>query len=191
MYQFIERTDSYFDIDTGDISVPRLVDIDDDGDSDLFIGSMSGILTYYENIGTASEPHFTLEYINFPGIAPAAYLSPEFVDIDADGDYDLFHGWYTSNSQGKIALYENTGTPKVPQLEVITYDLLGPFNDGMVSPALCDIDNDGDYDLFIGGHFGNIIYYRNDGDSSRFHFNLYSVNYQNINVIGMALPFFL
>ncbi|MBL7190617.1 VCBS repeat-containing protein [bacterium] len=190
VYQFREITDNYFTIDTGCKSVPRLIDIDNDGDLDLFIGNMSGILTYYENIGTASEPHFTLEYINFPGIAPAAYLSPEFVDIDADGDYDLFHGWYTSNSEGKLALYENTGTPEIPQLEVITYDLLGPFNDGEVSPALCDIDNDGDFDLFIGSEWGNIIYYRNDGDSSRFNFNLMNENYQNIDVGLLAKPFF-
>ena len=190
VYQFIERTANYFTIDTGKKSVPRLVDIDGDGDLDLFIGNMSGILTYYENIGNAAAPHFTLEYINYPGIAPAASLSPEFVDIDADGDYDLFHGWYNSNSQGKIALYENIGTANNPQLEVITYDLLGPFNDGEVSPALCDIDNDGDFDLFIGGYPGNIMYYRNEGDFSRFNFNLVNENYEYIDVGIRARPFF-
>jgi hypothetical protein len=59
-----------------------------------------------------------------------------------------------------------------------------------IAPATCDIDNDGDYDLFVGKTDGTISYYRNEGNTSNFHFVLQTNNYFNIDVGSSACPFF-
>ncbi|MDH3709367.1 MAG: hypothetical protein OER04_05745 [Cyclobacteriaceae bacterium] len=42
----------------GSYSTPYFVDIDNDGDQDLFLGEFSGTFFYYENTGSASSATF-------------------------------------------------------------------------------------------------------------------------------------
>jgi hypothetical protein len=42
-------------------SNPALVDIDADGDQDLFIGSDDGAILFYRNVGTAAAHRFQLD----------------------------------------------------------------------------------------------------------------------------------
>lgn len=88
---------------------------------------------------------------------------PVFADIDADQDMDLFLGDY----EGNIHFYENTGTsvnPAFPSSQQNPFGLV-PAGDPLAFPAIADIDNDGDFDLFVGGYNGIIRYYRNNGTS--------------------------
>src|SRR5690606_26046001 len=50
-------------IDIGFKSRPAFVDIDADGDQDLFMGSMDGTIRYFENIGTSNNAVFADETI--------------------------------------------------------------------------------------------------------------------------------
>jgi hypothetical protein len=161
-----------FDVDVGDDSVPAFVDVDDDGDFDLFIGESGGTIKFYENIGNANEPNFEnkidsanpLNNVNVGG-----YSNPTFVDIDKDGDSDAFIG----NGIGTIRFYENMGTANQPNFIEQT-EGNNPLNGIRVglnsAPRFVDIDNDGDVDAFIGENAGTIQYYQNTGTADHPNF---------------------
>ena len=185
VYDFQLVTDNYFCIDCGWKSTLRLVDIDNDDDLDLFIGYGSGGIAFYRNIGTSSDPHFAFEAVNFQGLSYGNHCYPDFVDIDDDGDYDLFSGWGASLS-GWVAYFENTGSPEAPEFQMIN-PYMFPFYDNLnIYPATCDIDGDGDYDMFIGS-WEDLIYWENTGSASEPHFTWETNNYQNV---GSGCPIF-
>ena len=180
IYNFELRTDNYFTVDCGWKSTPRLVDIDNDGDEDLFIGYSSGGMAFYRNTGFPEEPCFELEEWWFQQLPGGNHCSPDFNDLDGDGDFDLLVG-YGFDLNGGVNYFENTGSPEEP-IFTLQYPQYLSFNFNHVNPMTCDIDNDGDYDLFIGGLYGNILFYRNEGNVSHPDFELVSENYENIDV---------
>jgi hypothetical protein len=91
---------------------PALADIDGDGDLDAFVGQGSGgDMVFFENIGTAVAPAFAAPQANPFGLAGVGTIaSPDFADIDDDGDLDAFVGEYYGNT----IFFENTGTAAAP-----------------------------------------------------------------------------
>lgn len=139
----------------GSNSTPVLVDIDADGDLDLFIGESSGDLNFYSNNGTPSEPQFDLVSDKFEDIDVGRRSVPRFADLDGDGDQDLILG----REAGGVVLYMNQGTAQVP-LFVESGALPAPFPI-LAVPAFVDIDGDGDLDVFSGGLGGGLLFFRN------------------------------
>ncbi|NYT27369.1 MAG: VCBS repeat-containing protein [Candidatus Thiodubiliella endoseptemdiera] len=93
-------------IDVGNYSKPTLADIDGDGDLDLVVGKSDGILKYYQNTGTTSNPAYeakTGDSNPFDGIDVGDYSSPTLADIDGDGDLDLVVG----KADGTLKYYYN------------------------------------------------------------------------------------
>ena len=89
---------------------PALVDLDGDGDFDLFCGSNNG-LYYFENTGSLSVPQFAATVqAPFAIIPPQGVNIPEFADLDLDGDYDLF----LAASDGNVYFFENSGDATNP-----------------------------------------------------------------------------
>jgi hypothetical protein len=79
--------------DVGEYATPSFVDINNDGDLDAFIGEFQGNLIYFENTGNAGSPGFGAPSTNPFNLADVGNFSvPEFVDIDNDGDPDVFVG---------------------------------------------------------------------------------------------------
>ncbi len=123
------------------------VDLDGDGDQDCFQANYyENEFIYQENTGTASAPSFVSAEINPFGLSPVtASFSPVFVDIDADGDYDLFT---SSEEDGTTFYYENTGTASAP---VFSSEEIAPFGLTFIFSIFgnfVDLDNDGDLDAF-------------------------------------------
>ncbi|MCA0235333.1 MAG: HYR domain-containing protein [Bacteroidetes bacterium] len=159
-------------IDVGSRSVPVFVDIDNDCDKDLFVGTQAGEILFFLNKGTASVPNFiatTGSGNPMDGFTVSSNAKPAFVDIDADGDLDCFVG----TGDGTITAYKNEGDVFTPNFVEQT----GPnsvFFDGNpfdgedvganASPVFLDFDFDGDYDCFVGRSNGtnSIRYYRNE-----------------------------
>ena len=92
-------------IDLSGFSIPKLIDIDSDGDLDLFTGEMDGNISFYINQGNSHEHNFALVTDNYFNISTNGRSSPEFIDMDIDGDFDLILG---SQLDGLIYL-ENLG----------------------------------------------------------------------------------
>jgi hypothetical protein len=178
-------------------SKPFFVDIDNDGDKDLFAGRYYSDMVRFNNTGTVGAAIFgTSTTVNFNGVMDAA---PTFVDIDNDGDKDMFVG----NSNGTVFFYPNTGTaasatfPNYPvdlvALSGYTNPLAGVDVGGMSSPVFVDIDNDGDKDCFIGNDLGTITYYKNTGTATAPVFTLQTgINnpFNGIDVGSNATPTF-
>jgi hypothetical protein len=142
--------------------VPVFADIDADGDPDLFVGTPSDTISYYQNTGTPQVPVFTQQTGDAnPFNAVGGNLT--FADIDGDGDLDAFVGTY---AMGDIGYYQNTGTPRAPVFTQQTGSA-NPFNGVTVgmraSPTFVDLEGDGDLDAFIGNKNGTIHYYQNTG----------------------------
>jgi hypothetical protein len=171
-------TDNYDSIDVGEKSVPFLVDIDADLDLDLFIGEKVGNVNFYQNDGTKKTPLWSLVTENYDSIDIGGGSAPRFVDIDSDGDFDLFIG----EDYGNINFYRNTGTPDSAEWDLITSNY-NSINVGRYSfPVFVDIDNDSDFDLFIGQKEGKIYFYRNDGAPTLPSWSFVTENYNFIDL---------
>ena len=156
---FVKITDFYDSIDVGSESAPTFVDIDADLDLDLFLGKADGCVGFYRNVGTSEVPSWDLVSEYYGSIDVGALSIPVFVDIDADGDLDLFVG----EEQGNINYYRNAGNDAVVDWELISSHYNSIDVGKRSSPAFVDIDGDFDLDLFVGQDEGRISYYRNDG----------------------------
>jgi RHS repeat-associated protein len=161
------KTNKYAAIDIGSNSSPTFVDIDNDGDQDLFIGKNDGTMAYYKNTGSATSAAFTLESSTYSNIDIGSYNVPTFVDIDNDGDQDLFIG-----RVGSIAYYKNTGTDASPAFTLVTNTYSSITSNNRLRPAFGDTDNDGDFDLYVGKNTGEILFYKNTGNQSSAVFQL-------------------
>ncbi|MEM6877903.1 MAG: T9SS type A sorting domain-containing protein [Bacteroidota bacterium] len=156
-----------FELDSSGIAsafVPSLVDIDGDGDLDLFHRRYGGDdsyiaeLSFYENIGDEEEALFAAPVNNpFGFTSPNAepYTNANFADFDGDGDIDIMAqlielGDYFDDSEF-VAYYENTGTVSSPQFAPGVESPFGlPFaaEDSTTFILLSgDLDDDGDIDL--------------------------------------------
>ncbi len=173
--------------DVGNTNAPSFVDIDNDGDFDFFVGEYIGNINFYRNIGTPQNASWTFVIRHYLTIDMNSSTTPAMVDIDADGDYDLFSGEWV----GFIDYYRNDGTAANHQWTVVSENYDGIDVGDNSTPTFVDIDNDNDYDLFIGNVLGNIYYYRNDGSVNSPNFTFVSSNYNSIDVGDNCAPTFV
>lgn len=189
---FQRQSNNYLNnVDAGSNSSITFTDINNDGKKDLFIGCDFGTVTYYRNIGTAAAPVFTLMTDSLP-IRSAGWFnsSPAFADLDGNGTKDLLLGTYYKDS---VFYFKNIGTPTDFNFQYMgaAGAALGLTTLGQAStPAFVDIDNDGDYDLFLGSSNGKVYFYRNTGTPQAPQFTLVSDFYMNIDVGDDSTPRF-
>ncbi len=152
--EFVLQDTTYVRLTRGSNSSPALTDVDGDGDLDLFIGESSGELNFYRNVGTAQAPSFDLVSDRFAEIDAGRRSFPTFADIDGDGDEDLLLG----REQGGVLLYWREGsTADLNPVYVLDSSFTLPLPN-YSTPALVDIDADGDLDVFSGGLGGGLIF---------------------------------
>ncbi len=169
--------------DAGYNSNPTFVDIDQDGDLDIFVGNYLGNVIYQENQGTAKNPTFGAPQRNPFGVTDAGYDSnPTFADIDQDRDLYLF----VRNYNGDVIYQENQGTAKNPTFGAPQTNPFGVANVGYFSsPTFADIDRDGDLDIFVGESDGNVIYQENQGTALAPTFGTPQMNPFGLTDVGL------
>jgi len=185
------ETEGYNEIKVNNYSAPCFADIDADNDLDLFVRSNRGTIYFYQNDGSPDNASWNLITEQYNSISATALT---FVDIDADYDLDLFIG----NYDGTIKFYQNDGTPENASWNFIT-DIYDSINVGFpCKPIFADIDDDGDFDLFIGntyrpygGSYGGLYFYRNNGDSSSANFLFITDYFNSIDVGKHSTPTFV
>ena len=135
-----------------------VADLDGDGDIDLLLGAFDGNHYYFQNTGTPTAFNFPAGSVvtNPFGLRDiGSVCSPELVDIDGDGDFDVLSGTGFGGTGG-LRYFENIGTPTAPNFAP---DILNPFgfgaifgNDRYIRLDKVDIDNDGDIDFVYGNN---------------------------------------
>ena len=148
-----------------------MADFDGDGDLDLLCGEFVDKFTYFENVGTRTEPKFKkgryLLHDGVPLVVDLCMIVPVAIDWDRDGDVDLVVG----DEDGRVMFIEHTGrvVDGLPQFQPPRFfqqeaDFV-KFG-ALVTPVSFDWDGDGDEDLVCGNTAGRIGFIENlDGGS--------------------------
>jgi hypothetical protein len=167
-----------------DVPRPQLVDIDGDGDLDLFLQKYRGELMFFENTGTPTAPRFTWRTSNWMGLDVGEWA--RFHDMDGDGDLDLFMELPSSY----VRYAENVGTPREPRFEITAdsvrlRDGRALFADAQNIPFLVDVNCNGRTDLFLGRIDGTVSRYEAVGfDQGSPVFELVAERFENIEIVA-------
>ncbi len=153
-------------IDVYGMPSPNLADFDGDGDLDLLCGEFRDSLTYFENIGTRTEPEYKagriLKYQGEPLKLHLCMIVVVAWDWTGDGHTDLIVG----EEDGRVALLEHTGKVVDGMPEFLPPRHFQQFADevkfgALVTPAAVDWNGDGREDLICGNSAGNFGYFEN------------------------------
>jgi hypothetical protein len=167
---------------------PAIGDLDGDNKKDMVMGYYAlAKLRFYKNTGTVANPVFTYQSSQLDTMNLAQSSAPCLADLDNDGDLDILAG----NSSGRLTYYRNIGNSSSFNYQFVTNNYFNIFTGNDSSPALGDLDNDGDLDLLIGGRNGVIQHYRNDGTVTAPNFTLVTANFLGINVYLNAAPYII
>lgn len=175
--------------------IPTLIDIDQDGDLDVFGSSDYGQPIMFKNNGTANSPSFGPAQLNPYGIMGSYTLYSAVADIDNDGDMDVLASAYSYGSYSAQTLYfENTGTAQNPAFGTPQSNPFGialPPTGEFLDFELADMDNDGDLDLLaLDVYIGNYYYFQNNGTSNNPSFGSGQLNPFGLSNAGGGLGIF-
>jgi hypothetical protein len=191
--RFILRTRRYLDgIDVGSESAPAFADIDGDGDLDLLVGNkidpsrlehpQRARLYVFENTGSASSPAFRLA--DTLDLAPSYHYTPAPGDLTGNGRTDLLLGTWNDG----VLFFRNEGTGTAPEWVRDTTNVPAMPRGGNWTPALGDLDGDGDLDLVVGEASGELNLFMNEGTAGEPRFVLSEEGWLGIDVGRRSAP---
>ena len=148
----------------------RCFDWEQDGDLDLFVGGGDGRLWLLRNRGTAQQPRFQTPTPLVAGERDRwgnSYTGVMLTDLVGDARPDLA----VCHSGDQVTVHENIGTDKSPRFAnegmsfTVQKNCQGRFD-------LADWDQDGLADLVTGSFGGQVMWYRNQGQAGKPHFDV-------------------
>ena len=164
-----------------DVPRPQFVDIDADGDHDLFVQEFPNAIAYFENTGSAKAPKYEWRTDRYQNLEIGEWY--RFVDLDADGDQDLVGELPFSH----VRFYRNAGSRTEARFEYA-----GPlkdsdgqeiFLDRQNIPAFVDLDCDKRLDLFVGRVEGTVARYEAEQPGAD-RFAFIQEQFEGIEIIG-------
>lgn len=190
-------------IDVGFNSRPAYFDYNGDGLEDIVVGrcymrdandkdSIYFGLVLFENKGTASAPNYELVSEDYASLRQYGYMgiSPEFADLDGDGDNDMI----IALRGGDMHYFRNDAGAG----NEASFTRVEGFFDALTSvsspaPQVVDVDGDGLLDLLVGEKQGRVNYYKNYGTQSEPDFQQESNFWGEVDVrqgsyYGYAVP---
>lgn len=176
-------------------TAPTILDYNNDGLSDILVGS-SGLrlplgeiekrMYLFENVGTENVPAFDLvdeDYLSFSEINDNLIrrLSPDVGDLDSDGDEDIIIG----TNQGLFFYLENTAGPNNPAAYA---DYIYPYADIFVGqnarPIIYDWNGDGLNDIISGESNNQMSLLVNQGTVGSPFFDAFPAAAPNTETLG-------
>jgi len=156
----------FFQIDSGHIATgggysetASWGDADQDGFVDLYVTNSAGVKKnyLYKNHGNGY-----FEKMTGQNVVDDAYFSRcvNWIDYDNDGDDDIF---VTNENNQANNLYRNDGD--FVFTKILTGNLVSDLSTTM-SASWGDIDNDGDFDVFVSNYNQSNRLYENDGEGN-------------------------
>lgn len=158
---FIVKDTNWFSIDVGDYAAPAMLDIDNDGLTDLICGKRNGTLSYYKNTGNVHEADFML-------------ISDHFGEVDVTNTQLSNYGYSTpcfyKDKQGQNVLFTGSEFGDIFVYDQINNNLTGSFRQlGTIptikegwrsSVAIGNLNNDTITDMLVGNYSGGLeLYY--------------------------------
>ena len=131
----------------GHDTVTEFLDLDNDGDLDLYFSGMNdggGIGEFTRIYLNDGAGNFSLT--SNPNLPQFRSRGAAFSDIDNDGDFDLFISALDENNQFIANTYLNDGSAHFTQSQTGTFSLVK-----WSAIAFIDIENDNDMDLIVSG----------------------------------------
>lgn len=163
---------------------PQLVDIDADGDDDLFVQEASNQVMFFEHV-RGGTPRFQWRTDQFQGLDVGEWY--RFVDLDRDGDADLL----AERLFSYVRYYRNDGSVTDPRFveaadSLKDTDGVPLFSDRQNIPNATDIDCDGQTDLLIGRLVGTVTRYEETGTDGQGvpRFRHVTDRFENIEIVA-------
>lgn len=154
-------------IDVGQYAFPQLFDLDGDNLLDLVIGKKDGQVSYYQNVGTPTSPAFelinsALGSVDVSTTTPDGYAAPHF--FKENNEIKLFMG----SIDGKLIYYDSIENNMTvgDTFSLVSNNYVGIDVDAYSAFAVNDINNDGNYNLFVGQDLGGIYHFEANPNSS-------------------------
>jgi hypothetical protein len=176
-------------VDVGSESMPVLIDLDGDGDLDLLLANKiepsnrrTSRIYLFENVGTVGEAAFRMRS-PLP-MSGRYHFAPAFGDLDGDGDLDMLLGGWGAT----VSYLRNDGEAAVAVWAPMDSAYLTITRGTNTTPALGDIDGDGDLDLLVGEASGSLNFYRNEGTPRTPKLVLVSDTWEDIDVGRRSAP---
>jgi hypothetical protein len=140
-----------------DVPRPQLLDIDGDGDDDLFLQERTGEVMFFERVEEVDRPGppFVWRTDAYRGLEVGEWF--RCGDVDMDGDPDLL----AEEPYSHVRYYRNDGRPEAPEF-VPAADTLrtvsgeAVFSDRQNVPNVGNVDCDEQQDLLVGRLDGTI-----------------------------------
>ncbi len=163
-------TDSAHLWDEGFFSSPALADLEGDGDWEIVIGGMDQFVYAWHHDGTAVDGFPTL--LTFPGYEDEGsriISSPAVGDLDGDGALEIVLGTNETlgDYSGGVYAVSHTGgiEPGWPVKVTGAFTQALPYvGEGVpVSPAMADLDGDGDVEVCAFSQAGDFVVFQGDG----------------------------
>jgi hypothetical protein len=152
-------------LDVGSESIPAFGDWDGDGDADMLVadkiaddGRETARVFAFENVTEGGASRFRA--LGPLPIEGAYHFAPALGDLDGDGDADLLLGTWR---KGILAFRNDGPGPRGgTRWTPLPEETLALSRGSNATPALGDVDGDGDLDLVAGEASGELNYWRNE-----------------------------